>query len=85
MRPDGRAWPGFQKRFCPVCGRPVDTHREPINDHRKEMVVYHQHTDTTMTSPCPMAGKRAAIRAVAFTAADTGAPPIRTYGRKAIA
>ena len=58
--------PGYQARKCPVCGQVVGTHREPINDERGEMVVYHQHDDTS-DKPCQMGGKRAAIRAVAFT------------------
>lgn len=80
----GAARPGSTARFCPVCGRPTATHREPVEDERKELVVYHQHTDT-IGKPCRMSGKRAAIRAVAFTAADAGAPPVRAYGREAIA
>lgn len=68
-----RFLPGYQSRFCPVCKQPTGTHREPINDERREMVVYHQHDDTA-GQPCHMNGKRAAIRAVAFTATDTGAP-----------
>lgn len=75
-----RNWPGFARRFCPVCGRPCDTHRIPVNDDRKELVVYHQHDDT-IAKPCRMAGKRAAIRVVAFTVT----PPLRAYGREAIA
>lgn len=66
---DGRAWPGYRLRFCPVCRREVGTHREPVNDERKDLVVYHQHDDK-IDRPCPMAGKRAATRAVAFTGVD---------------
>ena len=60
--------------ICPVCGRRVGTHREPVDDDRRELVVYHPHDDTTVAAPtrCDMSGKRAAIRAVAFTATDTG-------------
>ncbi|ANU79751.1 hypothetical protein BI023_gp41 [Mycobacterium phage Sneeze] len=73
---DGRPWPGYTVRFCPVCRRHAGTHRAQVNDERKELVVYHQHDDTA-GRPCPMGGKSAAIRAVAFTATDTGAPPVR--------
>lgn len=65
--------PGYSTRKCPVCAQAVGTHREPINDHRREMVVYHQHNDTIRKS-CRMSGRRAAIAAVAFTGTDTGAP-----------
>lgn len=65
MKPvDGRAWPGYAARFCPLCGREVGTHREPTNDERGEVVIYHQHNDTAGHT-CQM--DRAAIRAVAFT------------------
>lgn len=64
---DGRAWPGYTIRSCPVCGREAGTHREPVKDERKEMVVYHDHYDGQPGRTCLMAGKRAAIRAVAFT------------------
>ncbi|AYD84626.1 hypothetical protein SEA_PAITO_41 [Mycobacterium phage Paito] len=63
---DGRLWPGYAVRFCPVCAQEVATHREPVQDDRKELVVYHDHWDT-IGKPCRMGGKRAAIRAVAFT------------------
>ncbi|ORV97414.1 hypothetical protein AWC13_16505 [Mycobacterium kubicae] len=67
-----------------MCGRRVGTHREPINDNRLELVVYHQHDDT-LRKPCRMSDKRAAIGAVAFTSVtDAGAFPIREY-REAIA
>ncbi|AKF14476.1 hypothetical protein SEA_FLAGSTAFF_39 [Mycobacterium phage FlagStaff] len=68
---DGRDWPGFQVRFCPVCRTEVGTHREPVDDQRGELVAYHEHQDST-GARCLMAGERAAIKAVAFTATDTG-------------
>jgi hypothetical protein len=70
---DGRAWPGFQIRFCPVCAQEVSTHRNPTDDERDEVVVYHRHWDTA-DKPCLMSGKSAALRAVAFTGAATGVP-----------
>lgn len=80
---DGRAWVGYAVRFCPVCGQRVGTHREPVDDDRRELVVYHPHDDTTVAAPtrCDMSDKRAAIRAVAFTGADTVAPGIPAAGR----
>lgn len=80
---DGRAWIGYTVRFCPVCGQRVGTHREPVDDYRRELVVYHQHNDTNTTAParCLMADRRAAIAAVAFTGADTAAPGIPRAGR----
>lgn len=63
-RVDGRAWPGYSVRFCPVCAQEVGTHREPVNDERDELVVYHPHWNTA-DELCEM--DRAAIRAVAFT------------------
>lgn len=69
---DGRAWPGYQLRFCPVCRRAdVGTHREPDATHG-EVVAYHEHTEPATGARCLMAGERAAIKAVAFTASDTG-------------
>lgn len=68
---EGRARPGYQSRFCPVCAQGVSTHREPVEDDRGELVTYHDHSDGSGVR-CRMAGERAAIRAVAFTAADTG-------------
>jgi glutaredoxin len=56
--------PGHTVRFCPVCHREVNTHREP--GPRFEMVAYHPHRDRA-DKPCPMSGKRAARAAVAFT------------------
>ena len=44
---DGRAWPGFQLRCCPVCGVEVGTHRERVDDDRGEVVAYHDHQDTS--------------------------------------
>lgn len=70
---DGRAWPGWAIRFCPVCGQMVDTHREPVTDERREVVVYHQHWDT-LGKRCLMSEERAALLAVAFTGCETGAP-----------
>lgn len=58
--------PGHSVRFCPVCRSEVHAHREPVADARGEVVVYRQHSDSVGRS-CPMSGKRAAIRAVAFT------------------
>ena len=72
MRADGRPWRGHQRRFCPVCSAPTGTHREPVADQRDELVVYHDHTEPTTGVRCRMAGERAAIRAVEFTATDTG-------------
>lgn len=69
---DGRAWPGFQLRFCPICSAEVGTHREPVADVRGELVVYHDHDEPQTGVRCRMAGERAAIKAVAFTATDTG-------------
>lgn len=70
---DGRAWPGYQLRFCPVCRRAdVGTHSEPVNDDRGEVVAYHDHTEPATGVRCLFAGERAAIRAVAFNASDTG-------------
>lgn len=69
----GRPWPGYQARFCPVCRQEVGTHREPVEDERNELVNYHEHWDT-VDKTCPMSGKRAAIRAVAFTGTATRAP-----------
>lgn len=74
---DGRAWPGKTRRFCPVCGVKTLTHRIPAGDERGELVVYHDHDDTS-GARCRMAGEAAAIRAVAFTATDTGISPRRT-------
>ncbi|ASR77241.1 hypothetical protein SEA_AVOCADO_40 [Mycobacterium phage Avocado] len=68
---DGREWPGYQRRFCPVCRGEVGTHRTPVDDERGELVTYHDHPDST-GARCLMAGEQAAIRAVAFTATDTG-------------
>jgi glycerophosphoryl diester phosphodiesterase len=73
---DGRDWPGWSLRFCPVCGQRTGTHRIPDEKHG-ELVVYHDHDDTT-GERCIFAGDQAAIRAVAFTAADTGTSPRRT-------
>lgn len=53
-------------RVCPVCKRDVRSHREPVNDPRAEIVVYHQHPDRCGRC-CDMSGKTAALRAVAFT------------------
>lgn len=58
--------PGYTMRFCPMCGGKCGTHREPVDDERDEMVVYHAHNDG-IGKPCRMGGQRAAIRAVAFT------------------
>lgn len=69
---DGRAWTGLQLRFCPVCRADVDTHRERVDDERGEVVAYHDHTEPATGVRCLMAGERAAIKAVAFTASDTG-------------
>lgn len=69
---DGRAWPGFTTRFCPICRGEAGTHREPVSDDRGEVVVYHEHDEPATGRPCHMGGKVAAIRAVAFTATDTG-------------
>ncbi|QFG10121.1 hypothetical protein PBI_LEMURIA_41 [Mycobacterium phage Lemuria] len=74
---DGRAWPGFQLRFCPICGAETGTHREPDAKHG-EVVAYHDHVEPATGVRCRMAGERAAIRAVAFTATDTGTGPRRT-------
>ena len=74
---DGRAWPGFQLRCCPVCGVEVGTHRERVDDDRGEVVAYHDHQDTSGRR-CVMALERAAIRAVAFPASDTGISARRT-------
>jgi hypothetical protein len=41
---DGRAWPGFQLRFCPICGAETGTHREPDAKHG-EVVAYHDHDE----------------------------------------
>ncbi|MCV7226094.1 hypothetical protein [Mycolicibacterium komossense] len=71
---DGREWPGFQIRFCPVCRTETGTHREPVGDKRGELVAYHDHNDSSDVR-CRMAGERAAIGAVAFTATDTGISP----------
>lgn len=59
--------PGHGDRSCPVCRQTAGTHRELVNDARREVVVYHHHDDGR-AKPCVMSGKRAAIRAVAFTA-----------------
>lgn len=53
-------------RECPVCKQDVRSHREPVNDPRDEIVVYHQHPDRCGLQ-CAMSGKTAALRAVAFT------------------
>lgn len=76
---DGRAWPGRTIRFCPVCGQRTGTHRIPTppGDARGELVVYHDHDDAAGVR-CIFAGDFAAIRAVAFTAADTGISPRRS-------
>lgn len=73
LRAEGREWPGYEPRFCPVCNQKVGTHREPTNDERLESVVYHQHWDT-IGKTCRMSNERAAIRAVAFTVAPKFAP-----------
>ena len=59
--------PGHTDRVCPVCRQTAGTHREPVDDERREVVVYHPHDDGRAQT-CVMSGKRAAIRAVAFTA-----------------
>lgn len=69
---DGRHWPGWSLRFCPVCKAKVGTHREPVNDARREVVAYHDHAEPATGIRCLMAGERAAIKAVVFSAADTG-------------
>lgn len=58
--------PGYTRRHCPVCPNEVDTHRESVDDDRREIVFYHSHLDG-IGKPCPMSGKVAALRAVAFT------------------
>lgn len=78
---DGRAWPGYQRRFCPVCRRETGTHREPVDDYRGEVVIYHDHDDTTGRR-CRMAGEHAAVRAVAFTKSDTGVDQRHTAQRR---
>jgi hypothetical protein len=77
---DGRPWPGYQLRFCPVCGAECGTHRTPVGDDRVEMVTYHDHEDETGRR-CLMAYEQAAIKAVAFTKADTGISPRTTAAR----
>lgn len=57
---------GLALRQCPVCKRSVRSHREPVNDDRDEIVVYHQHNHRA-GGRCDMSGKIAALRAVAFT------------------
>lgn len=57
---------GLALRECPVCKRPARSNREPVNDDRDEIVVYHQHPDRCGRC-CDMSGKAAALRAVAFT------------------
>lgn len=74
---DGRAWPGFQLRFCPICGAETGTHREPDAKHG-EVVAYHDHDEPKTGVRCRFVGERAAIRAVAFTASDTGIRPRHT-------
>ncbi|QFG06044.1 hypothetical protein KDW75_gp42 [Mycobacterium phage Mercurio] len=74
---DGRAWPGFQLRFCPICGAETGTHREPDAKHG-EVVAYHDHDEPKTGVRCRFVGERAAIRAVAFTASDTGVRPRHT-------
>lgn len=74
---DGRHYPGYQRRKCPVCAVDVGTHREPVADERGEVVTYHDHNDGSRRR-CRMAGEVAAIRAVAFTATDTGIGPRAT-------
>lgn len=69
---DGRAWPGHATRFCPVCAAETGTHRQPVDDERGEVVIYHDHNEPATGIRCRMAGEAAAIRAVAFTASDTG-------------
>lgn len=54
-------------RECPVCKQDVRSHREPVNDERDEVVVYHQHADSAGRR-CEMSGQVAALRAVPFTA-----------------
>lgn len=71
---DGRCWPGYQLRYCPLCHVDTGTHLEPVDDDRGELVVYHDHDDQSGVR-CRMAGESAAIRAVAFTASDTGISP----------
>lgn len=66
--------PGYTMRFCPICGVKTGTHREPVDDDRNELVVYHPHNDT-IGKPCRMGGQRAAIRAVAFTNAGPNRSP----------
>lgn len=58
---------GFALRECPVCKRDVRSHREPVNDERDEVVVYHQHPNGCGMQ-CEMSGRVAALRAVPFTA-----------------
>lgn len=69
---DGRNWPGWSIRFCPVCRAEVGTHREPVGDDRGEVVAYHDHDEPVTGIRCLMAGERAAIKTVAFSASDTG-------------
>lgn len=78
---DGRHWPGYQRRFCPTCSAETGTHREPVDDERGELVVYHDHDEPKTGIRCRMAGERAAIGAVAFSAADTGISPRLTAER----
>ncbi|QBP30253.1 hypothetical protein KDW77_gp39 [Mycobacterium phage Pinnie] len=74
---DGRNWPGYQERFCPICGAKTGTHREPDAKHG-EVVAYHDHTEPKTGARCRFVGERAAIRAVAFSATDTGISPRQT-------
>lgn len=78
---DGRRWPGFRLRFCPVCAAETGTHRQPVDDDRGELVIYHDHDEPQTGVRCRMAGEGAAIKAVAFTATDTGINPRTTAER----
>ncbi|QEA10817.1 hypothetical protein [Mycobacterium phage Weirdo19] len=62
------AWVGYTVRQCPVCKAAVETHREPVADERREVVVYHWHRDG-IGKVCRM--RRAALAAVAFTGITT--------------
>lgn len=68
---DGRPWPGYAVRICPVCRQRAGTHRASTNGQQMNVVVYQHHSDG-IGNECLMSEKRAAIGAISFSAAEAG-------------